>query len=166
MARKIDSKRVMEELSFDETRINDAIIKQASLFYYYAMKWVEANNELNAVKLDLEMLEAELYDEYRKKLEGNGGKVTEGMIESAVKRDIRYEDLSKRYLALKKEVEEWNVVKEAFKQRKDMIEAMVNILMSVRSGEKPIGVEAEVIRKKVKDRIARRKGGGFVVNDD
>lgn len=153
----LDKEKILKDLLFDETNIDKAVTEQASLFFYYGMKWVDAVNKMNAIKMDLEMLKARLYKKYRTQLENGKGKTTEGMIESSIITDSEYIKMMEDYRKAKEEAEEWGVVKDAFKQRKDLLEVFVNMLMSLRAGEKPISVEADMIRHRLKKKLSLRQ---------
>lgn len=154
-------KKVMElvakDLQVDLEDLNKAVSEQAGLYYYYAMKWAKATSKVLARKADLELYEAKKKRELRKQLADNGRKVTEATIEELVLSDEEYKKLLDAYLEAKDEEAFWQVVKESFKQRKDMIESLVNLSMVLGSTKEQIRMsDVDKIREGIREKIRKK----------
>lgn len=78
-----------------DTRLTDATLdtcmyEQASLRAYYGSQAAHAESQYSRYKAKFDVLEAGLYDHHRKELAASGEKITEKMVENAVKLDSRW----------------------------------------------------------------------------
>lgn len=157
-------KKIMEDvlhlLVIDEERLDEEISRQAELFMEFARRWVQAEYKAMVLDMDLERYAAELRRRLREELGRDGKKVTEGMLEDYVLSDEGHIELKRELLEAKREAKFWGVVKDAFKQKKDMLEAKVNQLMVFGSTKERIRLEsdeeAKEIRRKLRSVIRRK----------
>lgn len=145
--------RIVKDLVFG-VDLDKEVSEQAGLYFYYAMKWVEASKKVLIAKAELEYVEAKLRRKFREELSTNGKKVTEGLLEELVKSDEEYRRVLNEYIQAKEEESFWQIVKEAMKQKKDMIEAWINANMVMRwMGEQIKVDEIELIRNKLREKL-------------
>jgi hypothetical protein len=160
MSKVIDFEQLKKDLEFNELNIDKAVIEQPANFVYYGNLWVEKVKEANILKMEVDRVYSELYMKYKMRMAENGEKATEKLIESKILTDEKYLTVYKEYLEAKDEAERYGIIKDAFKQRKDMIEAYVNLLMSLKSGKDSIveskisygDIEIEAIKRKMKEK--------------
>lgn len=153
--------QIVEDLNFSETTLSEDVSKQPALYFYYAMRWLEVNKKLLIEKMDLDVFVAREKKRLREVLQREGKKVTEGAVEEEVFSSKEYAERLTRLNAVKVEEAFWQIVKEAFKQRKDMLEAMVNTVMVlgknggevVSSRSASVDAIRESLRKKLKQKI-------------
>lgn len=145
--------RVMRDLLFGFD-LDREIREQAGLYFFYAMRWVEASRRVLVMKAELEHVEARLRKRFREELVGNGKRVTEGLLDELVKSDEEYRRVLEQYIEAKEEESFWQVVKEAMKQRKDMIEAWVNVSVVVGSLNESLRLsDIDVIRSRLREKL-------------
>ncbi|UBM12719.1 hypothetical protein [Cupriavidus metallidurans] len=117
----IDPEQVRADVAFNPTDLDAAIIQHAAKFAYYAEQGVQARRQFERVKAAVEVLETQLDAYYRKKLADEGAKVTEKMVESAVKMDSRWLAAQYRLADAKAIQGSCESVAESLRQRKDML---------------------------------------------
>lgn len=74
--------QISDALEIDETKIEDELLRQPSLFFYWSMGWALAARKRRLQKLSLRKLEAELTQQFRTEMlkENPGLRLTEKMI--------------------------------------------------------------------------------------
>lgn len=110
-----------EDIAINPVDLDNAFLTQASLFAHYATQAARAVEQMDNLKLTLDVREAQLRTEHRNTFLESGVKVTESMIDSAVMVDPRYIKVRKAYNESKGVVEMLKGATEAFRQRRDMI---------------------------------------------
>jgi len=115
-----------EELKSSESTINENLIEQAPLFAWHAVLSELAKAQVNDRKLDLANLDANLADEYRKKILDTGEKITEKRIFDAVERDDRHITGVVILNAALKTYGQLSAIRAAFDHRKEMISALAS----------------------------------------
>ncbi|WP_171492550.1 hypothetical protein [Acinetobacter brisouii] len=86
------------ETKITDATLNQCMMDQASLVAYYSARYAEAESQAMTVKMKFEMLEAGLYDAYRKYFLAQGEKATEKAIENAVRMDKKWATARKLYI--------------------------------------------------------------------
>lgn len=86
----VDVNAFNRETKLTEATLDNAMMEQAGLRAYYGSQAAQAEAQHARLKVRFEVLEAKLYDEHRKALAASGEKVTEKMVENAVKLDGRW----------------------------------------------------------------------------
>ena len=115
------SDQVMEDVSFTQENINEAYIKQASLFAFYAEQSRMASKKMDNYKLRIGVIEAELDKELRDDAAKSGTKITENAIEQAISRDEKYTKAVMAYNDAKATAQMLRDVLDALKQKKDCL---------------------------------------------
>lgn len=86
----VDVNAFNRDTKLTEATLDNAMMEQAGLRAYYGSQAAQAEAQHARLKVRFEVLEAKLYDEHRKALAASGEKVTEKMVENAVKLDARW----------------------------------------------------------------------------
>jgi hypothetical protein len=86
----VDVNQFNRDTKLTEATLDSAMMEQASLRAYYGTMAANAEAQHARLKVRFDVLEAKLYDEARKSLAAGGEKVTEKMVENAVKLDPRW----------------------------------------------------------------------------
>lgn len=125
----------MEELTLDEARralaidlddLDQCLIEQAELYYHVADRYERAIARRDAVKLELEELEAELDESVRRKANKDEEKLTEGQIKARLRTMPRVSALHNKYLEAKGTAGRWSALKEGFDKRSFMLTKLVD----------------------------------------
>ena len=117
----LDVDAFKKDIAVSDNNLDTAMMQQAGLFAFHAAESARAEAQHNRVKLRFDVVEAKLYDRHRKALALTVDKVTEKMVENAVKMDPEF-------LAAKNLVIEADMLSsfnkgavESLRHRKDMI---------------------------------------------
>lgn len=111
-----------EELKIARETIDQNMIEQASIYGWYGVLAAMMDDVVGNKKLDLAVLEAELYDKYKKEaLETPGAKVTEGAIDSKIKQDEKYIAAVLDLLTARKNKGIFDAITRAFEHRREML---------------------------------------------
>ncbi|EMA2752332.1 TPA: hypothetical protein RMT52_005084 [Escherichia coli] len=86
--------KIMADLEFDRDNLDEVWRKQPCLLMEYGSKLAQAERAVAEAKLNLDAIEAKLYDTERKNMSMNGIKFNESMLDAKVKTNPQY--LSKR----------------------------------------------------------------------
>jgi len=147
-----------EDVSVNVADLDDAFVRQASLFAHYGMQTARAVEQMDNLKLLLEVKEAQLNNEHREALLAQGGKVTEAMISNAVLTDSRYIKTRKAFNEAKGVLEINKASTEAFRQRRDMLIQIGADAREERKGEVVVK-KMEASESDLRTRQRRVKGG-------
>ena len=86
----IDPNEFQKETQVKDFNLDSCFMEQSSLRAHYGAMAARAEAQASTCKVKFEVLEARLYDYHRKTLTDAGAKVTEKMVENAVKTDPRW----------------------------------------------------------------------------
>ena len=86
----VDVNQFNRDTKLTEATLDQAMMEQAGLRAFYGSQAAQAEGQHARLKVRFDVLEAKLYDEHRKSLAAGGEKVTEKMVENAVKLDARW----------------------------------------------------------------------------
>jgi len=117
----VDVNQFMRDTKVSEATLDSCMIEQNGLRAFYGAQAAQAEAQASRMKSKFEVIEAKLYDEHRKGLVASGEKVTEKMVENAVKVDSRW--LRAKNLVIESEsIAAINKsMVESLKDRRDMI---------------------------------------------
>ena len=86
----VDVNQFNRDTKLTEATLDAAMMEQSGLRAFYGSQAAQAEAQHARLKVRFDVLEAKLYDEHRKTLAAGGEKVTEKMVENAVKLDPRW----------------------------------------------------------------------------
>lgn len=117
----VDVDQFRTDTRVTEATLDNCMIEQNGLRAYYGAQAARAEAQHARLKVKFEVIEATLYDKHRKDLAASGEKVTEKMVENAVKMDPRW--LKAKNLVIEAEtIASINKsLVESLKDRRDMI---------------------------------------------
>jgi len=110
-----------EDIAINPVDINNAFFSQAALFAHYSTQHAKANEQVENIKLRLDVEEARLFAEHRNNQLAGGEKATEKVIMAAVTTDPRYIRLRKAYNEARAIAEMLKGASGAFVHRRDML---------------------------------------------
>ncbi|MEZ2310850.1 hypothetical protein AB6809_29820 [Paraburkholderia sp. RCC_158] len=117
----VDVGQLKQDLQVNPNDLDDAVISQAPMFVHYAQQAALARRQWEKSKLAAEVTESQLDSAWRKKFLEDGTKVTEKVVENAVKSDPRYIKAHTQVIEARALYDIANDAREAYMQRKDMI---------------------------------------------
>jgi len=139
-------KKYQKEVRISKETIDDDLMKQASLYAFYAVMAELAEEAYDDAKLELELLEAALDEFYRKQFLTSGEKVTEKKLEKVVALNKDRIESVKNKIQAKKN---WGILKaiaKAFEQRKETVIALGHSCRQERDVD--IFIKKEELKKK------------------
>lgn len=117
----IDVDEFRKETRVSETTLDDCFMQQAGLVATYVAQHAHSEAQAARVKLQVEIAEAKLYDMHRKELAKGADKVTEKMVENAVRTDLKYAAIQVRLIEAESIAAINKGLVESLKQRRDML---------------------------------------------
>ena len=121
LAYYVDASEFNEAARISEVELDRCMIEQNALRAYYGVLAAKAEAQATRVKNRFEVLEATLYNDVRGKLSGLDAKVTEKMIDNAIKIDPRWLK-GKNLLAEAEEIAQTNkILAESLRDRASML---------------------------------------------
>lgn len=118
---KLLSYDLQKELEIDKTKLSDALLDQSSKFAFVAVAYEGYKALSEGLKIDLDILEAELYSAAKTLAERSGQKITEGGVEAQIKTNSRWISKQSELQEARRTLGLLQAAKEAFQQRKDML---------------------------------------------
>jgi hypothetical protein len=139
--------------------LDTELIRQAQLYGHVGTLYAFAVATRDKKKHDLEVLEAKLDRDVRDQLESDGERVTENKVEAAIKLEPSHQRAYGEYLDARHYADEWEALKDAYRQRSYMLREIVNLRVTDYFGEAVGSSE----RKEARDRSFRRR---YPAHDD
>jgi hypothetical protein len=109
------------ELRINRDEIDEELIAQAQHFWHVAEAHEQAVSAMDRRKFDLDTLEVELDKDIREQMAADEEKITEKLVEAAIKREQVYQRAVKAYLEAKRDAGRWSSLRESFRHRRDML---------------------------------------------
>lgn len=131
----ISQTQLQSDLSFSHNSLDDAMMRQASLYAHYGTQSAKAQLQADRMKNQMELVEAQIDKELREEAAAEGKKITEAQIEKAIRLDSRYQRAVSRYNESKMVASMTKTTTEAFTQRRDMLVQIGKDLREERLGE-------------------------------
>lgn len=118
----IDVEKFNDETKVSEVNLDNCMMQQASLRASYGANSARAEAQADRTKIQVEIAEAKLYDKHRKLLLADPTiKVTEKMVENAVRLDEAYGRIHNRLIEAESIAALNKHIVESLKDRRDMI---------------------------------------------
>ena len=121
-------RELREDLKFGDENLAQAIQEHSAIFSYWGKRFVKACKKRDILKAQMEVMHATRARYYRKK--NKGERITDSQIRSLVETDKKYLKSINKFLDAKASAEKLGVAKDALKQKKDMIEAFLRLMLS------------------------------------
>jgi len=115
-----------DQLAIDKSVLDDEVIRQPVLFYTVSEMVTEAVAERDAAKEELNSVDADLDNQWRKKLaKESKSRVTDAVIKSCVQTSLAHEKAFAVWLEAKTKADRLIALKEAFQARSYMLRDLV-----------------------------------------
>ncbi len=119
-------------LVIDKDDLDRCLMEQPETYYHVSSAFALASAERDAVKLDLEELQAKLGLDLRDQAIRKDEKMTEGALQQKLTGMPKIQELQRKRLDKAKDAESWQVLKEAFQQRSFMLRELVALYIAQR----------------------------------
>ena len=124
--------RLRDSLVIDRDGLGECLIEQPQLYYDVASAHVESVARRDALKLDVEEVQAKVDKRIRDEAATKDTKITEASIQQTLRLDLKVADVARRSLAAREESDRWAALKEAYQQRSFMLRELVALRISER----------------------------------
>lgn len=131
----VDGTQLQQDLHFTETSISNAMTRQAALFAHYSTLAAHAKYQADRCKQHVELLYANLDQQFRDDLTAGGTKFTEKVIEAMIQKDSGYQAAQARAHEAKAIASMVDTAADSFRHRKDMLIQVGADLRQQREGE-------------------------------
>lgn len=119
---------IQQQLVIDKSVLDDEIIRQPMLFYMVSELFTTALAERDALKEELQAVDADLDFQWRKRLsKDKTAKVTETLIKNHVQTSDAHERAFNAWLDAKTKADRLQALKDAFQQRSYMLRDLVSL---------------------------------------
>ena len=123
------SNELTKDLRIDPEQLDICAIEQPEKHFKWSQRAIEAKKNEGEVKLEFDVVEAQIQSEIRKSPESYGlKKSTETAISAAVKKQKEYQEMNTKYLEARETTAILQSAAGAMEQRKRMIELLVTLL--------------------------------------
>lgn len=148
-------KRYRKDLAIDKDHLDDCLSKQPELYYHVAEAHSQAVADRDALKVDIELAEAEEGRRIRDEAAQLDEKLTEASLREQLTLTPRLQRLRQERLELEALINSWLALKESYQQRSYMLRELVPMYLSrLSSGS----VRAPGPRQQLADEIRDRAG--------
>lgn len=117
----IDPDELRKDVNINPADLDNAMIQHASLYVHYATQTVNARRQYDRIKSAVEILEAQLDDQYRKRAADEGKKTTEALLKNQITADPRYASAQQKLIEAHSIWKLADVAERAMEQRKDLL---------------------------------------------
>jgi len=117
----IDPNQLREDLNFTHTNISAAMTRQASLFAHYSTLSAQAQFQADRADQQVDLIEAQLDQQYRDSLAATGVKITENVVKAAITKDPKYQSALTRKHEAKAIADMVKSAADSFRHRRDML---------------------------------------------
>lgn len=150
----VDAVQFRKDTAITEASLDTCMIQQNGLRAYYGATAARAEAQHDRLKARFEVVEATLFDQHRKELALTGEKVTEKMVETAVKMDPRWFKAKNTIIEAGTIASINKQLVESLKDRRDMIIQLGADRRDEHKGQARILVEKEE-RESLRDRALK-----------
>jgi hypothetical protein len=127
---EIDVAELEQALRIEKNDLDNAILTQPEIFYQVASAFVEARDQMDAIKDEVDLVDSRLALEFRELAERKQEKLTEARVASMVITDQDHIDVVARYRAAKLQAEKLGALRDAFNQRSSMLRELTSLYVS------------------------------------
>jgi hypothetical protein len=144
-----------EGLRIDRDRLDEELIVQPHNFYHVSEGHVQALSRRDKLKHDLDVTVAELDKDVRDAMVAENEKVTEAQVKAQITREQDYHRAQRSYLDACLEADRWEALKNAYRQRADMLKSLIQLVQSSYFGEVTGSSERREARSRFDERRVR-----------
>ena len=126
---------LLRDLAIDKHRLDDETIRQPGLFFHASEGCAFAMARRDKKERDLKITMAELDRGIRDNAQSDGVKITEAYVNQQILREDDYSAAHSAFLDARLEADKWEALKNSFRQRADMLRALVQLYSTNYFGE-------------------------------
>ena len=115
------TRNLSEDLSIDQSRLDEALENQAALYAYYAIRFQQANSEMEAAKFDYERAMNVAIQTTREELMGSSSRITDKQITAIINNQPEVLAARTRLLELSYKRDQLNSLVRALDHKKDAL---------------------------------------------
>ena len=131
----INPVKFKEDIAINILDLDNAFVNQAALAAYYGIQCAKANEQVDNLKLVMDVREAQIGHEIRRALIDEGTKPTEALINAGVMVNKQYIKARRAHNEARTNLEMLKAAVEAFRQRRDMLSQLGNNERQEKRGE-------------------------------
>jgi hypothetical protein len=147
----VDPAQLRKDVDVDMTDLDNEVRRQSATYLFYAQRASMAKAQAARTKASAEIIESKLYALHRQRLIDEGGKVTEAVVDAAVKNDRRYYEMKQKLVDANLHADLARDAAVSMEQRKDMLVQLTADRRKEREGELRMGVAKDVVESTRKD---------------
>lgn len=122
-------------IRIDRDILGDELIRNAQDFHHAGEGFAMATGRRDQAKSKLEKTMAEVDNDIRDNAAAEDEKLTEALIKQRVTKDQDYQRAMKVYLSACLEADRWEILRNSYRQRAEMLKALVQLHMAGYFGE-------------------------------
>lgn len=126
---------LQSRIKIDRGMLDEEVIAQASNYFHVSEGYAMAVSRRDAQKHNLEVQVAELDRDVRDSMVSEGEKVTEALVKAQITREPDFHRSHSAYLSACLEADRWEALRNAYRQRADMLKSLVQLHQSGYFGE-------------------------------
>lgn len=130
-----DYKDLRDGLRIDRNSLDEECITQPHSFFHACEGFVLSSALRDKRKYDLEVVVADLDKDVREAMAAEGERITEALVKAQIFREQDHHRAQINYLSACREAERWEALKNAYRQRADMLRSLVQLHQSGYFGE-------------------------------
>lgn len=148
-----------EGLEIDRASLDRDVMRQPQLFHEVSELVTAAIARRDHLKGELEEIEAGLYGTHRRKIDKLNGKATEAQVKNAILLDPKYKTAVEKHLKAKEIADHASNLKEAFHQRRYMLQEMCGLFVAnyFESSSMGTGNARDYKAQKAKDSMSEKR---------
>lgn len=140
-------------LKIDRDALDEEVISQPNEFFHASEGYVVAAGRRDRKKHDLEVEIAQLDKDVRDSMTADGEKITEALVKAQINREPDFQRAHSEYLVACLEADRWEAMRNAYRQRADMLRSLVQLHQAGYFGE----VTGSSERRYARDRFDEKR---------
>ncbi len=122
-------------MRINRNALDEEAITQPNSFFHASEGCVLAESRRDKKKHDLEVIVAELDKDVRDSMTAEGEKITEALVKAQIAREQDFHRAHEEYLDACLEADLWEALRNAYRQRADMLKSLITLYQSGYFGE-------------------------------
>ena len=151
-----DYDQLKTSMKIERDMLDEEIISQPSSFFHASEGCALASSRRDMLKHKLEVTVAELDKDVRDAMTTEGEKITEAQVKAQVAREPDFHAAYKKYLTACLEADRWEALRNAYRQRADMLRSLVQLHQVGYFGE----ITGSSQRRDARERLDRQSPRG------
>ena len=147
-----DLDQLKSELLIERDSLDEEAIRQPNSYFHVSENFVFAAARRDKAKHDLEVVVAELDRDVRDAMQTDGDKITEALVKAQITREQDYQRAYGAYLDSCLEADRWEALRNAYRQRAEMLKGLIQLYQSNYFGEVTGAAERSAARGRFNER--------------